>query len=180
MPFNVPKFFHIDKRAELIIERLAGMPDEMLLSTSDTALVLDCSEQWLTIGRHRGYGPEYVAVTKNMVRYSIGGLRRFLEERVHRCTSEYTSRRLTDQHRANIKAGRARRCAEREAEAVKWAALSSASGLGGTALPSAPRPAAAQSSWLKREAPEGASSEIALATSPEGERGPGATAISQT
>jgi hypothetical protein len=110
LAFNVPKFFHIDKRAELILERLAGVPDEMLLSTSDTALVLDCSEQWLTIGRHKGYGPEYVAVTKNMVRYSIGGLRGFCKERTHRSTAEYASgRHFTDQHRANMRLGRARR-----------------------------------------------------------------------
>jgi hypothetical protein len=115
---NIPKFFHIDKRAELILERLAGMPDEMLLTTSDTALVLDCCEQWLAIGRHKGYGPEYVAVTKNMVRYSIGGLRRFLKERTHRRTSEYTGgRHFTEAHRANMKAGRARRRAARQATA---------------------------------------------------------------
>jgi hypothetical protein len=119
LAFKVPKFFHIDKRAELIAERLAGMPDEMLLSTSDTAMVLDCSEQWLAIGRHHGYGPEYVAVTKNMVRYSIGGLRRFIKERTHRQTCEYTAGRpLSDEHRTNMRLGHARRRAERDAEAT--------------------------------------------------------------
>ncbi len=80
---------HFDKRADQIIEAGAGDDDD-LLSTIQVAAWFGVSKQWLEIGRHEGYGPPFVRVGPNRIRYRRGDVRRWLLTRVHRSTSEYT------------------------------------------------------------------------------------------
>jgi hypothetical protein len=82
---------HLDRRADKLIDAGAGDPDE-LLTTKQTAEWLDVSEQWLEIGRHKGYGPPYVRIAPRIVRYTRGDIRKYLTERTHQSTAEYMNR----------------------------------------------------------------------------------------
>lgn len=82
-----PQRHHLDRRAC----KLAALPgdDDDLLSTKETAGWLDTSEQWLEIGRSKGYGPPYVRLSPRRIRYRRGTVKVWLQERSHRMTSEY-------------------------------------------------------------------------------------------
>ena len=88
----LPQRHHIDRRAAALAAAPAGSDDE-LLATRDMARWLGCSVQWLTIGRHKGYGPPYSRIAKKMIRYRVGDARRWLAARAHTRTNEYVSRR---------------------------------------------------------------------------------------
>jgi hypothetical protein len=81
----------IDRRAA----DLAAMPgdDDDLLNNKETSRWLGVSEQWLEIGRSRGYGPGYVRLSPRRVQYRRGTVRQYLIERAHQSTSEYDTRR---------------------------------------------------------------------------------------
>ena len=83
---------HLDRRADKLIAAGAGDPNE-LLATKQVAAWLDVSEQWLEIGRHKGYGPPYIRLTPRMIRYKRGGVLKYLEKRTHRSTAEYATKR---------------------------------------------------------------------------------------
>ena len=51
----VPLRHHLDKRAASLLTTSGG--DDDLLTTPETAAWLQTSEQWLEIGRVKGYGP---------------------------------------------------------------------------------------------------------------------------
>jgi hypothetical protein len=61
------------------------------LDTKAEADWLGVSTQWLEIGRCRGYGPPFERLSPRVIRYQRGKTRRWLDERSHRCTSEYAS-----------------------------------------------------------------------------------------
>jgi hypothetical protein len=116
---SVPTTHHLDGRADAIVERIAHLPPDTLLSTAELATWLAVSTQFLAIGRHRGYGPAFVRLSPTAVRYRIADVREWLAARVHRSTAEFTGGKpLTEEHRAALRAGRARRRAERQAEAA--------------------------------------------------------------
>lgn len=80
---------HLDGRADrLIAEGAEGHPDD-LLPTSQTAIWLGTSTQWLEIGRSRGYGPKFVRVSPRKVRYRRRDVLDWLRERTYASTSEY-------------------------------------------------------------------------------------------
>jgi hypothetical protein len=113
---NVPTTHYLDKRADSIAAQIAALPDDTLLSTADLACWLGVSIQFLTIGRSRGYGPAFVRLSPTTVRYRASDARAWLTERTHRRTSEFTGGKgCSDEHKANMRAGWARRRAEREA-----------------------------------------------------------------
>ena len=78
---------HLDRRAHLI----AAQPgdDDKALSTREAADWLGVSEQFLEIGRCRGYGPPFERISPKVIRYRIGKMREWLASRTHTCTSEY-------------------------------------------------------------------------------------------
>jgi len=107
---DTPKKFHLDKRAHAIAARIAELPDDALLGPKETSEWLGVCEDWLAIGRHRGYGPCFVRLSPSLIRYRIADVRAWLEERVHHRTAEYTAGAgFSDQHRANMRAAHARR-----------------------------------------------------------------------
>jgi hypothetical protein len=112
---GIPNTHHLDRRCHAITERISHLPADALLAPTETAEWLGVCKEWLAIGWHKGYGPTYLKLAPGLVRYRIGDIRTFLEERVHKRAAEYTGgRRLSEAHRAAMKAGRARRRAERD------------------------------------------------------------------
>jgi hypothetical protein len=87
MKKTVKKKFHLDKRAA----KLAAVPgdDDDLLTTAQVAEWFGVSEQWLEIGRSKGYGPSFERLAPNIIRYSRGKARKWLNGRNYTCTSEY-------------------------------------------------------------------------------------------
>jgi hypothetical protein len=84
----LPQRHHIDRRSADLAAAPAGSDDE-LLATADMARWLGCSVQWLTIGRHKGYGPPYSRIAPKMIRYRVGDARQWLAARSHTRTDEY-------------------------------------------------------------------------------------------
>src|SRR5690348_14154410 len=65
----VQKSLHLDRRAAELAAQQGD--DDELLTTKQQANWFGTSEQWLTIGRHKGYGPPFLKIG-NMVRYQRG------------------------------------------------------------------------------------------------------------
>ena len=85
---------HLDKRAGAIAAAAAGEDEDELLTTTQVAEWLGVSEPWLEIGRHKGYGPPFVAIAPRLIRYPRSSVLAWLHERTHRCTREYSKRKL--------------------------------------------------------------------------------------
>ncbi len=83
-----PQRHHLDKRAEAIAELLTAGDPERLMSTVETAELLDCSRSFLEIGRMAGralagraYGPPAIHITPKMCRYRRRDVLKWIEER---------------------------------------------------------------------------------------------------
>jgi predicted DNA-binding transcriptional regulator AlpA len=89
----LPQSFHLDRRAaDLAAQLLTGTADpDQLLDTKQTAKLLGLSDQWVEIGRHRGYGPRYIKLSSRRIRYRRQDIIAWLDERAHASTSEYAS-----------------------------------------------------------------------------------------
>ena len=89
-----PLKHHLDRRADVIAEAVAGTgDDDDLLTTIQVANWFCVSPQWLEIGRMNGYGPPFVRVAPQVVRYRRGTMKAWLMERSHASTGEYASSR---------------------------------------------------------------------------------------
>jgi hypothetical protein len=84
--------FHLDKRADALATHPAATEgsDEDLLTTQQTANWLGVSAQWLEAGRVKDYGPEFVRLAPQIVRYTRGKVRVYIDERRHANTREYS------------------------------------------------------------------------------------------
>jgi hypothetical protein len=85
-----PQRHHLDKRAATIVQAAADTDGDDLLTTREVANWLQCSDQFLEIGRHKGYGPPFQKISERMIRYKRRDVIAWLEERRHKCTSEYS------------------------------------------------------------------------------------------
>ena len=85
-----PRFL-LDRRAQYIANLAIGADPDMLLVTKQLAEWLGVSVQWLEIGRSRGYGPPYKKLGQKSIRYRIGDILKWLEERSYKSTAEYDS-----------------------------------------------------------------------------------------
>jgi predicted DNA-binding transcriptional regulator AlpA len=81
---------HLDCRAHVLVERGEGPADE-LLRTREVAAWLGISVPWLEIARSRGFGPAFVRVSARCVRYRRGDVLKWLLERTHAGTAEYSA-----------------------------------------------------------------------------------------
>ena len=61
--------FHLDRRVASIIAAEVDGDDNDLLSTSQVAEWFGTSEQWLELGRCKGYGPPFIKLGPKRVRY---------------------------------------------------------------------------------------------------------------
>ena len=62
-PMPTQNKFHLDKRAGKLLDAdPAPEADDQLLTTREVAAYLGMSEQWVTLGRSKKYGPPFVRV----------------------------------------------------------------------------------------------------------------------
>ena len=80
---------NLDRRALALIEIANENSDDELLSTPRTAVWLGVSPEWLEIGRSKGWGPPFCRISPRRIRYRRGDVKKWLEGRAHRSTSEY-------------------------------------------------------------------------------------------
>jgi predicted DNA-binding transcriptional regulator AlpA len=81
--------FHLDKRAEQILDADSGGDDDELLSTREVATWLGVSRTWLEIGRSEGYGPRFTRLAPRIIGYRRADVVAWLRERTHQSTKEY-------------------------------------------------------------------------------------------
>jgi predicted DNA-binding transcriptional regulator AlpA len=87
------KNLHIDKRLPGLLEDLAGGHPDELRDTVMTAAWLGVSTMFLIKGRMEGYGPKYIRVGANAVRYRRSDVIAWLEERTFRRYADEIGRR---------------------------------------------------------------------------------------
>jgi hypothetical protein len=85
-----PRRHHLDKRACDLAESGGGDPGD-LLSTKQVAAWLGVSPEWVEIGRHQRYGPKFLRLGPNVIRYRRGDVIAWLRERTFQSTDEYES-----------------------------------------------------------------------------------------
>jgi hypothetical protein len=66
--------------------------DDDLITTLGLANWFNVSAQWVELGRTKNYGPPFVRLGPQVVRYRRGTVKAWLAERQHTCTTEYTKR----------------------------------------------------------------------------------------
>ena len=84
---------HLDRRVEAIIAAGDGSDDD-LLTTLQVANWLGTSPQWVELGRAKGYGPPFVRIAPQVVRYQRRAVLEWLKDREYARTSEYTADRV--------------------------------------------------------------------------------------
>ena len=64
---------HIDARTGQVLAMLqsAAIFDDQLISTKQLAALLGVSDQWVEIGRSKGYGPKWVVIGPRCIRYRM-------------------------------------------------------------------------------------------------------------
>jgi hypothetical protein len=85
----VPQKHNLDRRAPTILEKMRDASDDTLLNTNEVSEWFDVSEEWLEIGRSRGWGPEFVKMGPRLVRYTVGACRQYLAKRTYAGTADY-------------------------------------------------------------------------------------------
>jgi hypothetical protein len=80
---------NLDRRALALIDAANADTDDELQDTTRVALWLGVSPEWLEIGRSKGWGPPFVRPSPRRVRYRVGAVKLWLQDRAHRSTSEY-------------------------------------------------------------------------------------------
>jgi hypothetical protein len=91
-PADVPTKFHIDKRADRVLDLIHHDADpNQLLTTKEESRLLNASTQWLEGGRLRGYGPPFLKLSDKMVRYRLGDTVEWLKTRTRQSTAEYSN-----------------------------------------------------------------------------------------
>jgi hypothetical protein len=84
-----PNRHHLDHRADRLVAIDSDAADDELLTTREVAQWFGVSEEWLEIGRSKGYGPRYTRLSVHIVRYTRGACREFLRARTYASTADY-------------------------------------------------------------------------------------------
>src|SRR5688572_3352566 len=81
---SIRKRHHLDRRADAIAAQGTGVgaPDD-LLTTAAVARWLGVSNQWVEIGRTKGYGPPFKRIGPFRIRYLRSDVLAWLEQRTH-------------------------------------------------------------------------------------------------
>jgi predicted DNA-binding transcriptional regulator AlpA len=80
----MPKFqrHHLDRRAgQLLADATPASDNDALLDTRQVAKWLGVSEQWLEVGRAKGYGPTCVRLSERNIRYKRKDVISWLKQR---------------------------------------------------------------------------------------------------
>jgi predicted DNA-binding transcriptional regulator AlpA len=81
---------HLDRRAGAIADAIPiEATDDELLSTPQVAMWFGVSQEWLEIGRTKNYGPPYLKLAPQVIRYRRGDLRQWLQARQYAYSAEY-------------------------------------------------------------------------------------------
>jgi predicted DNA-binding transcriptional regulator AlpA len=80
---------HLDRHAGAIIVEAANGDHDDLLTTPALAALFRVSKQWLEIGRSKGYGPPFIRLAPQVVRYRRGDVQAWLAERQYAHTADY-------------------------------------------------------------------------------------------
>jgi hypothetical protein len=78
---KVHRRHHLDRRAGQLLANAPLLTDDTLLSTRELADFLGVSQQWLELGRKRGYGPEWIRLGPHTIRYTYGKTVKWLRTR---------------------------------------------------------------------------------------------------
>jgi hypothetical protein len=78
---------HLDRRAEKLL--LEAINNDQLLTTEECAGWLGVSENWLAVGRIRGWGPPYQKPAPKILRYHPPAVRNWLKERARIASSHH-------------------------------------------------------------------------------------------
>jgi hypothetical protein len=92
------RHLHIDRHAARLLATDQSTDDEPakpddLLTTRELAAWFNCTTTWLENGRREGYGPPFLLVGPNMVRYQRGKALDWLGQREFLFTSQYKTAR---------------------------------------------------------------------------------------
>jgi predicted DNA-binding transcriptional regulator AlpA len=81
--FKRPIRHHLDRRAGQLLTHVttATTADDGLLSTQRVAELLGVSEQWLEVGRIKGYGPPFIPLAPRFIRYKRSDVIKWLKRR---------------------------------------------------------------------------------------------------
>ncbi len=82
---------HLDRRAAEIIANTEGADDD-LLSTRSVAIWLGVSEEWVEIGRSKGYGPPFIRLGPRRIRYHRRTILDWLAARSFTSTEQYPAK----------------------------------------------------------------------------------------
>jgi predicted DNA-binding transcriptional regulator AlpA len=93
---------HLDRRVEAIIAATGEGSDDDLLTTLQVANWLGTSPQWVELGRAKGYGPPFMRIAPQVVRYKRSAILAWLKDREFTRTSEYRADRARRKKRAAI------------------------------------------------------------------------------
>jgi hypothetical protein len=85
---DADKKFHLDRRAGSIADAGKGAADD-LLTSCEMAVWFGVTEQWLILGRRRGYGPPVSQPFPEVIRYRRGDAIKWLRERARMAANEY-------------------------------------------------------------------------------------------
>ena len=78
----------IDKRADAVVAKSKGDADD-LLPTQAVAKWLDVSDEFLEVGRCKGYGPPFIRMGTRRIRYRRADVVQWLKSRTYQSTSQY-------------------------------------------------------------------------------------------
>jgi predicted DNA-binding transcriptional regulator AlpA len=67
-----------------------------LLTTREVADLLHVSQQWLELGRSKGYGPKFIRIGARRITYCAADVDAWIKDRTHISTREYREVRSHD------------------------------------------------------------------------------------
>ena len=79
----------ISTKVDSLITSTPEGADDDLLTTQQIAGWFGTSQQWVELGRAKGYGPPYVKLAPGIIRYKRSVVVEWLREREFKRTSEY-------------------------------------------------------------------------------------------
>jgi hypothetical protein len=80
---------HLDKRVESLVAAAPESTGDDLLTTVQVAGWLGVTPQWVELARAKGYGPPFIRIAPQVIRYKRDVVIEWLKAREHKLVSEY-------------------------------------------------------------------------------------------
>jgi hypothetical protein len=90
-PPDSDRRLHLDKRAESLVAAAPEGSDDELLTTIQVAGWLGVTPQWCELARAKGYGPAFMRIAPQAIRYKRGVVKEWLREREYKRISDYAT-----------------------------------------------------------------------------------------